>query len=129
MAERQLYVKTTQGLTSEVLKELAELVWVQNSAYALDCGTIIRFNLDDIILLFEIDRDGNIIFNDVEYKEVHMKNTELAKMVQKSLTRKGYNIPFSLILKDIDMSFNDNGTTSDVDDVVHGWIDYESMRG
>ena len=130
MAERKLYVKISQGLTSEVLRELVEIVEVQNSSYALESGTVIRFNLDNPVLLFEVDRDGSIVLNDVEYKEgVHMKNTELAKLVQKSLNRKGYNIPFSSILDDIDASFNDNGTTENVEDIVYGWIDYESMRG
>lgn len=51
-----------------------------------------------------------------------MKNTELAKIVEKKLEEKGYEISFSKILDDLDVSFNDDLEEKDVKNIVDSYL-------
>lgn len=51
-----------------------------------------------------------------------MKNIEVAKKVEKELNKKGYEVSFNKILNDLDISFNDNLTDKDIENIVDSYL-------
>ena len=51
-----------------------------------------------------------------------MKNSEIAKIVEKKLEEKGYDISFNKILDDLDVSFNDDIDEKDIENIVDSYI-------
>lgn len=57
-----------------------------------------------------------------------MKNTELAKLVQRQLVHKGFYVSYVDILNDIDKSFNDDGGYKNACQITYGWIEKIEME-
>ena len=51
-----------------------------------------------------------------------MKNVDVAKIVEKELEKKGYDVSFNKILNDLDVSFDDNLDENDIENIVDSYL-------
>lgn len=51
-----------------------------------------------------------------------MKNSEVAKIIEEKLEKKGYDVSFNKILNDLDISFNDNIEEKDIENIVDSYL-------